>query len=412
MTTPGHIVRGARELQRLLRERAFDLRGLDRAGFRRWLDALLPGWQRDPAFAQRVRIRDLRRAHPELRALEKEHRRAEAADAATPEGARLRRLEEELRDTGKAVAGLTAALTSAAPDKRAALEEKRTAFQARLLDLQREQARLTASSPERLALLRAGEALGRLRAALGLDREEECLDQLQRQRGRRSGHAGEAFERLARTLTETVLVPELLRRGKGAAARPVRVLEGVTLGAARTELDQVVIRQAPAGKAVEVLAVIEAKRNINDLAHGFRLRQENLAWLTGDTGRYDAAVYRTGHFSTGHFDRAAVHEQGGETFVFAPGSFRRFRREPGSGLFLRRLYFITRAGMLWGLSSAALARVSFRVATDERWDPDDETYLDGLLGWCRSLAEPLEAADVIRLYAQAAGHARNILVAE
>src|SRR5262249_36306942 len=162
----------------------------------------------------------------------------------------------------KAVAGLTAALASASPEKRPALEEKRAAFHARLLSLQEEQARLTASSPQRAALLRAGEALRDLRMAIGLDREEACLDQLQRQRGPLSGHSGEAFERLARTLTESRLVPELLRGTTSREAREgVRVLRGVTLGAARTEFDQLVIRQPPGGKPVEVLAAIEAKRN-------------------------------------------------------------------------------------------------------------------------------------------------------
>src|SRR5947199_4580927 len=106
---PVPVTRGVRELLRLLREHTFDLRGLDLAGFRRWLDGHLARWQNDPVFVQRTRVRDLRRAHPDLHVLEEEHRRAARAEAASPQSPRLRRLERELLDTGKAVAGLTAA---------------------------------------------------------------------------------------------------------------------------------------------------------------------------------------------------------------------------------------------------------------------------------------------------------------
>jgi len=107
----------------------------------------------------------------------------------------------------------------------------------------------------------------------------------------------------------------------------------------------------------QVLAVVEVKRNLNDLAHGFGLRQENLAWLTGDTAHYDPGQCRTTYFRSGHFDREAIHQQDGDSFVFARSSFSRFRRDPAAGLFLDRLCFITRAGTMWGVSTAALARL-------------------------------------------------------
>src|SRR5262249_13314775 len=148
----------------------------------------------------------------------------------------------------------------------------------------------------------------------------------------------------------------------------------------------------------------------NDLAHGFRQRQEDLAWLTGGRGRYDPAPHRTRHFPSGHFERPAVHRQEGMDFVFAPGSFRRFRRDSATGHYLARLYFIARAGPLWGVCAAALARIAFRVATDERWQPDSDAYLRRLLEWCRSLAQPTETPDVLRLYAATPGRARKILL--
>ena len=139
-----------------------------------------------------------------------------------------------------------------------------------------------------------------------------------RNQGHRSGHTGGSFEQQALALTWQYIVPGLVKTGATAS---LRVLTGVGLGAARTELDQLLIRQPRhPGQPVEVLALVEVKRNLNDLAHGFRQRQENLAWFTGDTGHYDAAQYRTRYFRSGHFDREAVHEQDGEPFVFTSSS--------------------------------------------------------------------------------------------
>jgi hypothetical protein len=412
MDVPVPVTRGVRELLRLLREHTFDLRGLDLAGFRRWLDGHLARWQNDPVFVQRTRIRDLRRAHPDLHALEEEHRRATRAEAASPQSPRLRRLEQELLDTGKAVAGLTAAQERATPERRPTLQQKLDDFQEKRRALQEEQARLIASSPPRQTLLRVNGEVQRLRSAVGLDREEARLDALRRRHGRHSGRAGASFEEVARALAWGSIVPDLLRgnRRDGAVQR-LRVLPGVTLGAARTEFDQLVIRlPLHGGRPVEVLAVVEVKRNLNDLAHGFRRRQEDLAWLTGAAGRYDPALFRTRHFRSGHFDRAAVHEHEGETFLFTRQSFRRFRRDPATDLILDRLYFVTRTATLWGVPTAALARIGFRVATDERFEPDSDSYLRRLWRWCQALAGPVETPDVLRMYSSTPKRGRQVLL--
>jgi hypothetical protein len=401
------VRRGTRELRRLLRH-AVELRGLGLGDFRLWLTHRLAAWQSDPTFAQRVKIRDLRRSEPRLHELERALRRATSADDASPQSPRLHTLEEELLRTGKALSGLGSALAEAGSEKQPALQHKLDTFQARREALREEQAQLTRASPERQELLRLREELRQLRERMGLEEEEARLAALLSHQGRHSGQTGEAFEALALRLTHHHLLPEL--RGRTEAKR-LRVLRGVTLGAARTEIDQLVIRlPARAGQPVEVLALVEVKRNLNDLAHGFRLRQENLAWLRGDTAHYAPAEYRTGYFRSGHFDREAVHEEDGERFVFTRESFRRFRREPGTGPYLRRLYFISRETHLTGVSAAALARIRHRVATDEHWQPRSETHLRELLRWCQALAEPLETPDVLRLYCAVPGLGRQIVV--
>ncbi len=402
---PPQVSRGTRELRRLL-QRAVELRELELEGFRDWFTRQLASWQSDPVFVQRVRIRELRRAHPRLHELERACRRATAEDRGSERFARLHAVEEELSRTDKAIAGLSAALTRSEPEKQPGLRHKLAAFEASQRALRAEQEQLVRESPSRRELLRLQAELQRVREDSGLEEEEARLTTLERHQGQRSGRSGGSFEELAVRETWRSLVPGLSR----SQERP-RVLRGVTLGAARVELDQLVIRQPRRpGQPVEVLALVEVKRNLNDLAHGFRLRQENLAWFTGDTGHYEPTQYRTRHFRSGHFDREAVHEEGGERFIFAPGSFRHFRREPGSGPYLRRLCFITREGRLDGVSASALSRIRHRVATDERWEPRSEAWLRELLHWCQSLVEPLETPDVLRLYCSVPGRARQVLV--
>jgi hypothetical protein len=397
-----NVVRGTAELDRLLREQTTDVRALDPPGFRRWIEAHLTRWQHDPVFAQRVRVRELRRAHPRVGELEAEARRAAKAYAATPESRRLAELHLELSGAAKAIAGLTSALERADADERAALQDKLADFRARHIQASAAKYTLEMFSPQRQALLRIGSELNQLRSSTGLAAEQYRLDALLAERGRRSGRAGGAFERLAQTATRRLVVPDL-------APDPgrVRVLYGLTLGAARVELDQVVVRAPDEAEApADVLAVIEVKRNVNDLAHGFRRRQEDLAWLTGETGRYNPAAHRTRQYPTGHFTRAAVGTDDGETCLLSPDSFRHFRRDPEAGLFLDRLYFITRPGPLWGLSTAALARVAHRLATDPATDRPAAELAD----WCRSLARPVEAPDVLRLYAATEERARHVLL--
>ena len=128
------------------------------------------------------------------------------------------------------------------------------------------------------------------------------------------------------------------------------------------ELDIAIVHRPGGPDApVEVLTVVEAKRNINDLAHGFLRRQIDLAWLTGDRAAYDAAEHRTGTFTEGHFDRPAVHWQDGRAYLFDPGSFARFRRDE-SGYFRDGLNLVSRAGPIWGLSGdGSVAVVGGRV---------------------------------------------------
>ena len=122
---PVHRFRDEVELRQWVEEQTLDLRTLDLAGFRRWLDLQTVRWQTDPAFVQRVRIRSLRMANPQTC----EHWR----EIGVRPGRRMQRhrrqpvaaLERKLHATEKAIAGLTDALASACR-KEARLEARAT----------------------------------------------------------------------------------------------------------------------------------------------------------------------------------------------------------------------------------------------------------------------------------------------
>ena len=311
----------------------------------------------------------------------------------------------------KAIAGLSAAVATAVPQRRAALAVKLDNFRALEKALAADRAEFIRQSPAIAARLRTEGELARLKASIGLDMEEARLGGLLRQRGQRTSRGGKTFESVAQAAAAIAIVPDLIARGDVATAGEVSLLRAVKLGAARLELDQVLVRR-PANEAepVDVLAVVEVKRNINDLGRGFRQRQDDLAWLTGDARLTAVEPYRTHQFPTGRFDRVAVHKEGGRGYTFAPGSFSRFAAERSTGEFLDRLYFITRPGDLWGLSAAVVARVRFRAAADDGWQPASDAWLTRFQAWCGNLAAPIEAPDVLARYATPAYAKQIVLV--
>jgi hypothetical protein len=191
----------------------------------------------------------------------------------------------------------------------------------------------------------------------------------------------------------------------------VRVVRRVRLGAG-TEFDALVVRDAVGGGAAEVLAAVEAKRDVNGLAHGFLRRQADLTWLTGDADRYDPAAHRTRAFPSGHFDRVVEVRAEGGVVRLGPGSFAQFRRDAATGCFLDGLYLVARPGPLWGLSIAALARVAAWAATDDDFAPDDHAYLAGFHRRCLELAGAVESPDVLRLYAADEARGRQVILIE
>ena len=340
----------------------------------------------------------VRAAHPQVRAAEREARRARRTYEAATEFAAISALEKAADDAGKAVAGLADAAARAAGEERERLATKQQEFANRQAALRGELAAAIEASDARRALDRAAAAVDAGRADAGLPAMEAALREDQRGVGQESTRGGARFEEVAEAVIRAHLLPELAA-ACGCDTGELRILRGVTLGAAGIEVDHLVVHRPGGTDETVAMAVVEAKRNINDIAHGFLQRQQNLAWLTGDRAAYDVERTRTRSFPTGHFDRPAIHTQDGERFTLTARSFAGFRRDPETGHFLSGLYFVTRPGWLWGVGSSAMTRLAHRASTDERWAPDDEAYLIALLEWLREMTGPCEAPDVVAMYA-------------
>lgn len=326
-------MRGFEAIQ-ALRERTHDLRCQDLAGFQKWLTVRLASWERDPVFQQRARIRDLRKQHPPLLRLEKRLRDALKSEEHPPH-----QLQHELRKARNAEAGLSAALP-----QYPYLEGRLAWFRQRIRRFEQE------LQAVRGPILELERQLAELKRELGIDQQEARLAELLRKPQRQ----GQRFEAVALELAKQTLEADT-------------ILTGVTLGAADTEFDQVLLRDG------RVVGIVEVKRNPNDLARGWKKRHESLAWLKGelvDLDRFRTASHPTGRFEGyGDFDRDAFAE-------------------------VQHIHLISRRGPLWGADGRALARMAFRLSTDERCLPDEK-----LRQWCLGLTHAWETPDLLDLYA-------------
>jgi hypothetical protein len=369
--------------------------------FREWLAARIAEQQHSPAFVQQCRVRELVRAHRDALHHHKDTvRRARLAYEASPQRDRLERLAARLAGLERAVDGLTRAVAEGQADPR-----KLADFRAERDGTRVEFVALSHSLAERVQLDAAEAALDRLREEIGLAAAETELATLRRQRGGRLVKSGRRFEGIAEEAAWKLLVPALL-----PVPGPVVYLSGVTLGIARAELDGVFVAvPSQETEAVEVLALVEAKRNINDVGKGFRTRQENLAWLTGERGGYDAEAYRTRTFAAGHFDRPAHHTQGGRTYRFDPTSFRRFERDARTGDFLGGLCFVVEDRPLVGIGTPQLGRLMHRLAADLDFDLHSDATIRRYHAQVRAMSHGLQTRDVLELYASEASYARQIV---
>lgn len=397
------VCKGVRCLEDYLEKSPTDFRMFSRERLKEWLAGEIRRHEGDPLFAQRCKIRELKKLHRhELEALKAEAQRTEERWQASPNKEAIERLSVDIEGAKKAIAGLIQAARERTGEKRGACLEKLRQFEERLSVMESELQRLLENSPAKREFDGMCRRAEEFADAVGIAPGERHLERLLKQRGRDATGMGKIFEQTSRKVVREWIVPRLLRRSRASLsqrARSTAVLSGVTLGCARAEMDYVIARTKGREKPLTVLAVVEVKRNTNDVAGGFETRQENLAWFTGDKSGYDPALYRTKIFRHGHFDQPVVHEERGRKFLFDASSFRLFHKDPDVKYYLDRLFFIARhRRKLLGMRSSEYARFLYRISTDVDFEPENDAYLESLYAWALSIISPLQTKDVIRLY--------------
>jgi hypothetical protein len=388
----------------VLSKNHLDLRTADLDSFRSWLCFEVERRREfDEIFKQKSKLRDLIKEHSASFSVHKKSlSMAEQSYQQSSHYSRLNELCYLLECNRKAQIGITDAM---AEERIKNGEQKRLSFEDAGRELTAELDKLTEDSPEYQRLQRARSELRTFEEETEIAHERDILRVLQRQQGRKTSNSGLDFENFARGLIRRRLVPLF------ASQRAIHLLKGVTLGCARGELDYVLV--AGGGDlAVEVLAIIEVKKNINDIAESFLTRQENIAWFHGCRSRYDSRRYQTKKYRSGHFDKPAFHEQGGESWRFEQGSFRGFRVDSKSDYYLKGLCFLSRDRPMRGANAGEQSRVLHSFATDFRSDLDDLDYCEELRLWMGAWLKSFQAPDVLKFYSQTEELARQIILIE
>jgi hypothetical protein len=408
------IHKGVRFLRKYLRENRHDFREMSLEEFKLWVASEISHKNHDPVFLQRCKVRDIKKKHSEpLISLEKALQEAIQHLDACVHKQRLEELEQGMENSRKAIEGLTQAVKNSTGEKRTACKEKLRYYKTRWANLKKEWQLLLKATPEKRELLRASAELSTFREKIGLTQEEQYLDNIVHKSAHQSTKAGSTFEDMAFLVISQEIIPIATKNLRIKKKQKAKVLSQVTLGCARAEIDyMVILPPAEEGAPAQVLAIVEVKRNINDIVHGFLLRQENLRWFTGDKGGYDAAIYRTKLFQTGHFDRVAMHEQNGEKFSFDKSSFQHFHKDEKTTHFLDNLFFVTSRRRLLGMNSGEYAKIIYKIGMDTEFDLENSAYMEKLFLYAKNMLSPFQTREVLELYASQIKWGRQLLFIE
>ena len=397
---------GLRFLKKYLSKNPFHYKRLDVENFRHWISRELEWKEKDLTFQQLCKIRDIKKKNlVQLKELERNRQKAEEAYNSSPHKVHIEEILKNLYNTRKAILGLSDAILSAHAEKQKTCGLKLEKFRQKEFSLNEELENLLQKTPEKKDLEQAIEKHELFLKKIGLVEEEEKLKDMYKKQAHRSQQSGSSFETDVQDIIESHIIPFIISHYKVNQKQKrsqIRVLSQVKLGCAKAEFDHVIIRipkENAKNKCVEVLAIIEVKRNPNDLVIGFENRQENIAWFTGEKELYDAQEYRTKIYSKGHFDQPAYHCHQGEEWRFEKKSFRRFKIDPELQKFMNRLFFITQPRHLKGIRGDEYSKIMHRIASDVYFDLDNIQYLKNLLKWTQEVVSKNQTIDVLKLYA-------------
>lgn len=403
---------GRDAIQEVLKRYPIDFQNIHIQEFRTWLHSQWEQKQYDLVFVKRCEIRDVQKQYRDtLRSLRVACKQRQQEFESSPHFQRLEQLQREQNGTRQAIAGLEAAFASHSGPKKQDIANKLQEFLQKQVTLEREEQECLQATPAKHQLDLAEQNLAEFKTKIGLSSLEEELETLKKTNASRSQTAGVRFEDRCKMLVENHIIPQLEQAGDIHDRQRVHVLSRVTLGAADTELDNLVV-QVPENpeEPVLVLALVEAKRNINDIASGFLMRQQNLGFLSGQPSLYDPEKHKTQLYREGRFNREFIHQEQGRSFVFASSSFRLFSVAPEVGYIMERLYFVSRNRSLWGLDSEEHSRLMYRISTDIDYNPESDEYLHLLLAWIRENSQPLQTRHILEMYTRKETWAQQVFL--
>ncbi|NUM33478.1 MAG: hypothetical protein HUU50_02960 [Candidatus Brocadiae bacterium] len=394
------------DFQAFIKKNSLDFFSMSIEDFSLWLQKQVTRQSTDLDFAKRSEIRDLHsqyrnQFYPLWGALKKAQSEWQGS------GKRLawEFLEKKILGSQKAIEGLSQAIEKKMGEKRLECIAKLELYQKDLECLKKEQKIMLDSLAEKHALDKAEKELWNFKEKIGLNQKEKELEDILYAQAQRTTSAGANFEALSREAIEKHIIPSVAKNLTKEQKASLRILSNVTLGCARAEIDYLVV--LPDEKNTRVLAIIEVKRNINDIAWGFLIKQENIAWFTGDVNAYSAESYRTHIFQEGHFNKVVYHEEEGKRLSFDQSSFAAFKRE--GKYFIDDLFFITDARPLLGMLSSDYRKFIYRISTDMNFDLENKEYLQDLLAWIRSFISPIQTRNILELYATRETWAKQIV---
>ena len=232
---------------------------------------------------------------------------------------------------------------------------------------------------------------------------------LLQQQGQSYNNNGVSFEDLSYHLIQDYIYPQI--NINMFPKDNWSILRQVKLGCARAEWDYVVIEQQDPMKPVHVLALIEVKRNANDIVHGFEVRQENIAWATQDSQGFSKELYKTKVFQDGIFSKSVIHVENGIEYIFSTESFQSFQRA-NNGYYMDHLFFITRFKRLLGMTNSEYQKIFYRLSTDYELNIHNEIDLMNFLNWCKDIVSEIQTKNILQLYANNEQWKKQIIICD
>jgi len=294
----------------------------------------------DQEFSGRVLVRDIRKMnHLKLQEVENQLMKAKIAFDANPNSVMLYELDRLIHGAEQAITSMKKFIETVSDNIR--VTDKKRAIEI-ALPLKKEEHIKNISTrdmkrketPEFQAYIDAIKRVEDTYDEIGLNLAIQNATALSSKGGDGRNSRGKNFESRARLLLEELLVPSIADK-YGYDKDDVFIVQNMKLGMASikgtcSELDCMICVRSerpltldvkPKGTFCKVLAIIEVKRNPDDIGEAFAGYQQSLSWLSGIKEAYEPESWITKAYPNGHFSKPFMQDWNGESLIFTSESF-------------------------------------------------------------------------------------------